>query len=358
MRVSNIISKPNRKYFWIIGICLIIQFFIFLIKNNTLWVEMYYSRKLYPIIGYFNKFLFSWIPFSFGDLFYVAVICYIFFVIIRFFKCIIRRTWKKLLNSFFHFLVVLLSLYTFFYVNWGLNYYRQPLYESTGLNLDTITKEDYFFVLEKYIHKANDLRSQLNLNDSSKIGVKEEVQTLMSRDTLFASILSKTQVKIKEPISSKLISYFTVSGYFNPFTSEVQVNQEIPKPSYPFVNVHELAHQMGIGFEDDCNYIAFRELVNHDNLWYQYSAYYNAIQSLIQPLYNDEVLFNKYKAMLSDSVREDLREESLFWRSYSGWVDQISSIFYNGYLKHNNQPEGLQRYNMMARLIVAWEKQR
>jgi len=26
-------------------------------------------------------------------------------------------------------------------------------------------------------------------------------------------------------------------------------------------------------------------------------------------------------------------------------------------LKHNNQPEGLSRYSMMARLIVAWEKQ-
>ena len=68
-------------------------------------------------------------------------------------------------------------------------------------------------------------------------------------------------------------------------------------------------------------------------------------------------LLEKYKSMLSAPVLEDLREEYAFWHSYRGWLDKISSLFYNQYLIHNNQPEGLERYNMMAKLIVAWEKQ-
>lgn len=347
----------KKGYFWIIGVCLIIQLFIYLVKDNTAWVEQYYSRTAYPIIAYLNKFLFSWVPFSVGDIFYFAIILFFILGIGSFLKLFFRKNWSGLIRLTLRFVTILLFIYTFFYVNWGLNYFRQPIAKSIGLDINAITKEDYLAVLEKYIAKANEIRGQLELENISKVGVKEEIEALMRQDTVFEGILSKTQLKIKQPISSDLIAHFTVSGYLNPFTSEVQVNQIIPKPSYPFVNVHELAHQMGIGFEDDCNFIAFRKLVHHDNLWYQYSAYYNAIQSLLKPIYGDKVLMEKYKGLLSEPVKQDLNEEYNFWRSYRSWIDHLSAILYDGYLKHNNQPEGLERYNMMARLIVAWEKQ-
>src|SRR5690606_14010320 len=116
---------------------------------------------------------------------------------------------------------------------------------------------DYLEVLDKYIQRANQLREELQLEDLDRTQAKKELEKLMEADALFAGVLSKTQVRTKAPISSELISYFTVTGYFNPFTQEVQVNQQIPIASYPFTVVHELAHQMGIGFEDECNFIAF-----------------------------------------------------------------------------------------------------
>lgn len=357
MKVNREYFKSNRAYFWIIGICLLIQIFILFIKNNTVWIEEYYSKGFYPIFSYLDIFLFSWVPFSVGDIFYVALVLVFLIAIFKLFKYSFRKKWSLAAGLVLKLFTLILALYTFFYVNWGLNYFRQPIAISTGLQIDSLTREDYLEVLEKYIYVANDLREQIDYTAYSKVGVKGDMEELMKRDTIFESILSKSQINIKEPISSKLISYFTVSGYFNPFTSEVQVNQEIPKPSFPFTNVHELAHQMGIGFEDDCNFIAFRELVHHKNVWYRYSAYYNAVESLLRPLYSDELLLEKYTSLLSEKVKQDYREEYAFWRSYSGWVDQISAVFYNSYLQHNNQPEGLKRYGMMARLIVAWEKQ-
>lgn len=357
MKVSRSFFAANKKYFWVIGVCLIIQILMLFVQGNSAWIEVYYSRKAYPIIAYLNKFLFSWMPFSVGDLFYIAVVFCLIISVVKFVRLLLLRKWQLLGKLFLQLLSFSLLLYTFFYVNWGLNYFREPLAISMDLKVESITKEDHLQVLEKYIYQANSLRAQIDFDDFEKGDVKQDVEEWMKQDAIFGDILSKTQVEIKQPISSSLISYFTVSGYFNPFTSEVQVNQEIPKSSYPFVNVHELAHQMGIGFEDDCNFVAFRELIDHPNLWYRYSAYYNAIQSLLDPIYADEVLFEKYKSMLSDAVIGDFKEESRFWQSYRGWIDRLSSVFYNGYLKHNNQPEGLERYNMMARLIVAWEKQ-
>lgn len=357
MRANSKTSKTNRKYIWIIGICLLIQIFILFVKNNPVWIEEYYSKGFYPVFSYLNIILFSWIPFSVGDIFYAVIVFTLVISVFYLLKYCFQKKWALAGRSVLKLFTLILGLYTFFYVNWGLNYFRQPIAVSTGLQVDSLTKEDYLSVLEKYIHIANELREQIDYSAYSKAVVRADMEELMKNDTIFSSILSKSQIRIKEPISSKLISYFTVSGYFNPFTSEVQVNQEAPKPSCPFTNVHELAHQMGIGFEDDCNFIAFRELVGHQNIWYRYSAYYNAIESLLRPLYSDDVLLEKYKNLLSDKVKQDFREEYSFWRSYSGWVDQISSVFYNSYLQHNNQPEGLERYGMMARLIVAWEKQ-
>lgn len=357
MRANKGTVYPYKKYFWIIGICVIIQLLIFSVSDKASWVEQYYSRMIYPIISYLNILLFSWIPFSVGDVFYVCLIATLLYLFINLLRYCFQRNWTKSKILLLKLGTLILAAYTFFYVNWGLNYYRQPIAQSIGLDVSSITKEDYLAVLEKYILKANDLRNQLVLEERSKDGVNHDLEEFMVRDTLYDSLLSKSQIRIKQPISSKLVSYVAVSGYFNPFTSEVQVNQEIPMASYPFVNVHELAHQMGIGFEDDCNFIAFRKLVNHDNLWYQYSAYYNAIQSLLEPIYGDKELLEKYTALLSAPVKQDLKEEYAFWQSYRGWINKISSLFYNQYLIHNNQPEGLERYNMMAKLIVAWDKQ-
>jgi len=36
----------------------------------------------------------------------------------------------------------------------------------------------------------------------------------------------------------------------------------------------------------------------------------------------------------------------------------VSSFFYNDFLKANNQPNGLQTYNRMVRLVMSWEKER
>src|SRR5690606_22496256 len=160
---------------------------------------------------------------------------------------------------------------------------------------------------------ANDIREKIDLENQQRKGVRKDLEEWVRQDTQFYDILSRSQIHGKAPISSTAVSYFTVSGYFNPFTLEVQVNQHIPMASYPFVTVHELAHQMGIGFEDECNFIAFRKLLVHEDEWYRYSACYAAIQYLLYPLYEEIELFEQYKAMLSPQVQKDLDEERAFW---------------------------------------------
>lgn len=325
-------------------------------QSYPLAVEQYYSRAFYPLFSYLSKYAFAWLPFSVGDLFYVAAIGLLLYLLGQAVFHLFKKRIKSAFAAVLWFLCLSLSLYVYFYLSWGMNYYREPLATQLDLRTDSIKKADYLLVLAKYVEQTNNLRAQLAVDTLLKEQARTDLSAFMLSDTLLAGFLSKTQAKVKSPVSSHLVSFFTVTGYFNPFTQEVQVNSKIPTVAYPFTVVHELAHQMGVGFEDECNFIAFLKLKDHPNIWYRYAANYETMQYLLRPLYfQDPDNYKLFVEQLSAQVVEDINEERAFWSNYTGWFNTLTDVFYTGYLKHNNQPEGMKRYSMMSRLVVAWE---
>lgn len=346
-----------RPYYWIIGISLVLGFAGAVFVQDATRVEWYYSQCFYPVYSYLPTVLFSWLPFSFGDLFYAGIVVGLIFLLGKGMRLLWTRRWDRALLVGLQLITAILLLHHFFYLSWGLHYYRQPLAVKYDLNIADIQIEEYEIVLDSIIQRANILRQQVDMSAISSLQNMEQLQSVMAADTTFDAMLSKKHIRAKQPISSTLASYFTVNGYFNPFTHDVQVNPLIPWSSFPFTVVHELSHQMGIGFEDECNFIAYQVLASHPNPWYAYSAHYSAIQSLLSAMrHAHPAAFQMYFAKLDSRIVKDLREEREFWSNYTGPVDYISGIIYNQYLQHNNQPEGVQRYGMMNRLIVAWER--
>lgn len=353
------LKSRSKRYFIAIAVCLVVMFVLSWIKQSPAFIEQYYSRQFYPLFSHLPKLLLGWLPFSIGDVFYVFLSGSLLWIAISSVMALVKRKWEAARKRLMQFVLVLLGTYIYFYVSWGLNYYRVPLQQQLGLQIDTIVQEDYIEILDRYIVEISQLRKQLDTSMMDKTYARQELQQLMDESGDRLPMLSRTQVKAKQPLSSRLVSYFTVTGYFNPFTQEVQVNGIMPKPSYPFTVVHELAHQMGIGFEDECNFIAFLMLQDHSNVWYRYAAYYETVQYLLRPLYfEDKMLYESYVAKLSADVRRDYAQERLFWQQYDGTFNRLTSWFYGGYLRHNNQPEGMARYSLMSRLVIAWEKQR
>lgn len=348
-------ANRNRYYYYTIGLGLLAVFFIQWFQQDPDRVEQYYSRGFYPLFAHLPKLLFAWLPFSFGDIFYGLLVLLISYLGFRFVVRLLRGNWSAAWFTCLRLLSLLLGAYVYFYLSWGLNYYRQPLSQQLSLQVDTLSQAQHLRVLDAFILQANTLGEQLGGKDLDRHPVTADLESFMLKDTLLKDILSKSYVQGKAPLSSTLISYFTVTGYFNPFTQEVQVNQNMPAISYPFTTVHELAHQMGIGFEDECNFIAFLKLHQHPNPWYRYAAYYETVQYLLRPLYGDKELYTAYFAKLSPLVVEDVRKDQVFWQSYQTWFNSLTDWFYTGFLKHNNQPEGMARYDMMSRLVIAWE---
>ena len=322
-------------------------------------VERFYANGFYPVFSFIAKGLFGWIPFSIGDIVYVVLFVAILFLFVSSLIALRYKFVKRAMLRLLQLILLLLAIYVYFYISWGQNYYRVSLQKQFSLNVQTVTQDEYISVIERYIDSLNSLRAIVDTGLQDRSLAETDIERLMLTSFERFPMLSRTQVKVKHPLSSHLVSFFTVTGYFNPFTQEVHVNQLMPKTSYPFTVAHELAHQMGIGLEDECNFVAFLALHDHPNPWYRYAAYYETVQYLLRPLYyQDKSKYLTYLNLMSGKVRSDYNADQEFWRGYRSWINKISAHFYGSYLRHNNQPEGISRYTLMGRLVVAWENQK
>jgi len=94
-----------------------------LASKNAEFIETYYSNGIYPIISKILRFLFGWIPFSFGDL----LIALLLFLVIRFLVLLIKNRFRNFISKIIGLIASLSVIYFCFYLFWGLNYYRESL---------------------------------------------------------------------------------------------------------------------------------------------------------------------------------------------------------------------------------------
>jgi len=336
-------------------------FLISLIEKNSQWIEAFYARGFYRLYGYVPRIVFGYIPFSIGDLFYAAVVIFLFYLAVKLIGNLWKGRWKNSFRSLLFIINLILGLYFFFYLSWGLNYYRKPISTNVQLQVDSLKLADYLVVLNGFLDSTNSLRETVDPSqwEEHNDSIQEDLNKWVGQDTTFGDFLSSGHIGAKSPLNSRIVSLFGVSGYFNPFTHESQVNTVMPVTFIPFTTVHELAHQQGIGFEDEANFIAFVRLEQHPQAFYRYSAYLQTTLYMLRELQNMYPDLGKdYKRRLSVKVLNDMEKERYFWSQYTGWVDDVMGIFYNQYLKHNNQQEGIARYDRMTRLVLAYELKR
>lgn len=341
--------------------CLILL--IFSLRNYPDIVELYYSDIVYPSISTVLRFIFNKIPFSIGDILYLLIVLAILIVIYRLFKLSFIEKGHKgkrreiILNMVLSFEIILVL----FYLCWALNYFRIPASERLELSKFNYTNAELFQLTSIFIDSANNLRSQIkpeqwtqndtNIFSESTRSIRE-LQITYNPD-------NHSTPKIKFSLFSPLMNYFGTAGYFNPFTGEAQVNSEIPIYLKSFVACHEMAHSIGYGREDEANFIGFISASKSQDPMARYSAYYLAAQEFMRETARlDTVMFRTLKSKISDPFMSDLKHEKAFWEQYRGTLRRFSGMFYDQYLKANKQPEGLQSYNRMLILTMAYYKKR
>ncbi|MXV16261.1 DUF3810 domain-containing protein [Hufsiella ginkgonis] len=327
--------------------------------HAPLFVEQYYSQEIYPVIATATQAIFNFIPVSVGDLLYIATVLWLVVIAGKLLKRLFTKKFREAGRLVLKTLIGVQAGILVFYLFWGLNYFRPPAAVRLGLQDSCCSREDIRRVAAILIDSANAVKLRLKPSDLQQDNRQifgnavAAMKALGSHDARFKTYFPT----VKPSMLTFFMNYMGTAGYYNPFTSEAQLNYEMPVYTRPVVACHEMSHQIGFNAEDEANFGGFLAGVSSDERLLKYSAYYMGMQEFMAELRNrDTTAFNELKPCISPAVIEDLKAEREYWRRFRGKAGILSSLMYEQYLKINNQPEGLQTYNRMVKLVIAWYK--
>jgi Protein of unknown function (DUF3810) len=348
----------KRYRYWLIPLILAICVKIF--SFFPVAVETYYSTGIYPVISIFPRLLFGWVPFSVGDILYAAVFLYGIISLVRFFSRAFKRTMHRqyLLLCLKRFMTIVLWVYLAFNIFWGLNYDRLPIAQQEHLNVKPYSKEDLRVLVGLLVSRLNEIdsvsreaRKNLTTNDSM---FKYSVDAYHSAARAHPD-LGYVYPSVKFSFYGYLANYMGFSGYYNPFTCEAQVNTTIPRFVQPFTTCHEIGHQLGYAKEEEANFCGFLATKSSTDPSFRYSVYIDLYLYTASALYLlDSTAFIPYRESLKPDVRQDLRDLKEFYRKYQNPLEPIIHRIYGKYLKANRQPQGINSYDEVVGLAIAY----
>ena len=331
-----------------------------IVADHPHFVERYYSHGLYPVVCYIMHPIFNLFPFSVGDVLYIGVVVYLVYALGRLVWLGFKRRWVQATSLFLGLTIGVEGAVFIFYLSWGMNYFRPPAAERLNIGHADYTVADLKEVASLMIDSANACRAKMTPADFSTSNpaifatAVNAVNQLGSASPDFKTI----HPRIKTSLLSFLLNYIGTSGYYNPFTSEAQMNYQMPVYLRPFVACHELSHQVGYGPEDEANFAGFLAGIKSNDRLLHYSAYYIGAEEFLYALrQQDSIAQKQLKKKLSPLVLADFKHERAYWLGYEGELNAFSNIFYDDFLKANNQPQGLKTYNRMIILVLGYYKE-
>ncbi len=322
-------------------------------------IEQFYSNGLYLKISQLLRIALGSISFSVGDCLYAILIV----LLIRWIWTT-RKYWKtNWKDQLLQILSVLSIFYFFFHLLWALNYYREPLFEKMKIQRE-YSDADLLAFTKKIITKTNSVHSQITKHYNLKVVFpysQEQVfkMNLNGYEHLAAEYpyFTYSRLSVKKSLFSLPLTYMGFGGYLNPFTNEAQVNDLGPLYSFPMTTNHEMAHQMGYASESECNFIGFMASVKNDNLYIQYSGYSMALRYCLNNWYiRDEKTYHKLLKTVHPGILKNYKESQDFWKQYETFVETGFHIFYDNFLKINQQKEGMDSYSKFVDLMINYYK--
>jgi hypothetical protein len=339
---------------------IVLAFIIFLLgllEAHPQFIERYYSKGVYLFICRVMHPVFNLLPFSVGDVLYLVVIGFIIYYLVSLIRLLFKKQFKPAgilcLGMIMGVQIGMLA----FYLLWGINYFRPSAAVRLKLVDTSYSTAELTSLTKILIDSANATRARVtaaDLQQSNTIIRQTAVQAIRTISAGSADFYTYDP-EVKLSLFTPLINLMGTSGYYNPFTTEAQMNYQMPIFIRPFVACHEMSHQMGYGAEDEANFVGFLAGINSKDRLLRYSAYHEAVDEFMRDIYmRDSVLHKQLKLRVSPTVHNDFVIEFNYWMAHESGINAVSSIFYDQFLKANNQPQGLKTYNQMVRLVISW----
>lgn len=271
-------------------------------------------------------------------------------------------------KSFRHFLIRLLNLsfwlMSIFLLTFGFQYADPGIAERLELSnvpQTTDLSKLYYETMEDALEKRSRIEG---LNDSDNI---TQIDYTIPYDTIHVYVRN-----ILQPAGYKAAAvdqrvrefpYFilrrlSISGIYNPFTGESNVEAKLPYLMKCFVAAHELAHASGITGEGEANFVAWLSLAHSGDPYLEYSAAYFIWRQVAKPL--NKKLDPKDLEILASQIPEELMldRKAIYEALHQEKpiYPELSSRINDSYLKIQGIDSGVDDYDRFLELYLRYQR--
>jgi hypothetical protein len=147
-----------------------------------------------------------------------------------------------------------------------------------------------------------------------------------------------------------------ISGIYNPFTGEANVESALPSIRKLFVVAHEMAHASGITSEAEANFAAYLACTNSESAILQYSGYYAIWRQIAQEI--NKNYSEAERELIASTIPEvlitDRRAIIEAYYKHKAYFPELSSKINDSYLKIQGVETGIEDYDRFLQLYLAY----
>jgi len=319
-------------------------------------VESLYSARIYPRVAASLNAVTRHLPFALADWLAITGLVATVILIARW-ASHLRSDRRRAFASALHALVLAAgTAYLAFLLLWGLNYRRQPLAVSLGLQTEPAPLSELTQLAAELTDDANALRAGRKEEDGAfrlEAGIHG---ALGHAGAGFGPPLEALphDARPKGSLFSPLLARLGISGIFVPFTGEALVDTLIPEVEMPFSASHELAHLQGWAREDEASFVAYAACRAHAAPDFRYSgALMASLHACAALAARDGESAKRVAAARAPAVVRDVAEIRAWQQKYEGALTRLGDRVNDRYLRSQGDPRGLHSYGRMVDLLLA-----
>ena len=301
------------------------------------------------------------IPFSLAEIMLFACAPLFIFILVRLITAKKKRTaLLKLLTRAAAVWGAFMFVFTF---TLGVCYGKSPVNTKMGFERRLISSDDLYAAMEILTGELNEIAASIDYTRSESTKMPYGFRELSNKlNGAYKNMLGKYKLfnrinaRAKPAVISELMSRMHITGVYSFFTGEANVNVGFPDYSVVYAAAHEMAHLMGVGREDEANFVAFLVCIHSGDDYIRYSGLANMSEYIGGALYraNSDKYIEAMAAMPEVVINERAAYSKFFDKYRDTQISQVASAVNNTYLKAQGQEEGVKSYGLVVDFAVAY----
>lgn len=309
-----------------------------------------YARHVYPVLSMILSAVSSLVPFSLEEILVISIVLWL--VIYPIIKRRKGKTWKRI---WVREVELLVWVYIWFYLGWGLNYFRYNIYTRVQVAPAQYEEQAFLRFLSNYTDSLNqsyvaDVQLDTNAMDRE---MKEFYRQVPSS---FGLAMPKDFQIPKYFTFTPLYSGVGVLGSMGPFFAESQLNKDLLPVQLPFTYAHEFSHLLGVSNEAEANYWAYQVCINSSSPAMRYSGYFGILPYVLinasSLLPKDK--FGEWIKAIRPEIIKEYEDKRTYWSErYSPFIGELQNHIYDWFLKGNNISSGRKNYAEVISILLS-----